>query len=167
MNERNLEELSALMDGETSELEVRRVLKNIEQDQAMCQKWARYQMVSAVLKGETRGQTAQWQQVDLSARISRALEDEPALSGIEPVAAPARRLADVLLKPFANVAVAASVSAAVILGWQSVNQQPVTAAGPVAMTPGVSGAVVASAPVATGLMPVAQTSGSYRPATVA
>lgn len=167
MNERNLEELSALMDGETSELEVRRVLKNIEQDQAMCQKWARYQMVSAVLKGETRGQTAQWQQVDLSARISRALEDEPALSGIEPVAAPARRLADVLLKPFANVAVAASVSAAVILGWQSVNQQPVTADGPVAMTPGVSGAVVASAPVATGLMPVAQTSGSYRPATVA
>lgn len=167
MNERNLEELSALVDGETSELEVRRVLKNIEQDQAMCQKWARYQMVSAVLKGETRGQSAQWQQVDLSARISLALEGEPALSGVESPAAPARRLTNVLLKPFANVAVAASVSAAVILGWQSVNQQPVTATGPVAMTPGTSGAVVASAPVATGLMPVAQTSGSYRPAAVA
>ena len=39
--DRNAEELSALMDGEVSELELRRVLNSIEQDQALCRKWSR------------------------------------------------------------------------------------------------------------------------------
>lgn len=161
MNERNLEELSALMDGEISELEVRRVLKNIEQDQVMCQKWARYQLVSSVLKGETRGATQQWQAVDLSARIAQQLETEAAHTGA--IAASAGKVKETWLRPFANVAVAASVSAAVILGWQAVNQKPVNATGPVAALPAGAGNVVASASSATsGLMPVAQTSGSFR-----
>lgn len=166
MSERNLEELSALMDGEISELEVRRVLKNIEQDQVMCQKWARYQLVSSVLKGETRGAAQQWQAVDLSARVAQALDSEPAHSGA--IAASGGKVKETWLRPFANVAVAASVSAAVILGWQAVNQQPATsgpvaASGPVAVMPTGSGSAVASvSPAASGLMPVAQTSGAFR-----
>lgn len=162
MSERNLEELSALMDGEISELEVRRVLKNIEQDQVMCQKWARYQLVSSVLKGETRGAAQQWQAVDLSARVAQALEGEPSHAG--GIAASGGKVKETWLRPFANVAVAASVSAAVILGWQSVNQQPVAASGPVAFAPASAGNVVAAAPAVSGLMPVAQTSGPFRTA---
>lgn len=134
MSDRKLEELSALMDGEATDLEVRRVLKTIEQDQAICQKWSRYQMISSVLKGETHGQAGQWAALDLSSRVALALEDEPCHKGV--TAGTARKgISEVFIKPFANVAVAASVSAAVILGWQTINSQSVNVAGPVAMAP--------------------------------
>ncbi|MGC1509676.1 sigma-E factor negative regulatory protein [Ketobacter sp. MCCC 1A13808] len=126
--DRSSEELSALLDGEISELELRRLLKNIESDQELCQKWSRYQLSSAILKGQTRGKALEWQNVDISARVQQAVADEPAL---EVSAKPKSRIRSGLIKPFANVAVAASVSAAVIVGWQSVGQQPInTANGP-------------------------------------
>ena len=53
--DRSAEELSALMDGETSELGLRRVLNNIEQDQALCRKWTRFHVASAVLRRQTGG----------------------------------------------------------------------------------------------------------------
>lgn len=154
MSDRHLEELSALMDGESSELEVRRVLSNIEKDQALCQKWARYQMVSSVLKGETHGQTQQWRSLDLSARVSAALETEPALQQSAPGK---KRISAALVKPFANVAVAASVSAAVILGWQTYQGQGMNVTGPVAMST-AGGQVVGGMPATgNGFMQVSQT----------
>ncbi len=126
--DRSSEELSALMDGETSELELRRLLKNIESDQALCQKWSRYQLASSILKGQTQGKALDWQKVDISARVQQAIADEPAYQG---TAQPKSRIRSGLIKPFANVAVAASVSAAVIVGWQSLGQQSVgTVSGP-------------------------------------
>ncbi len=153
MSDRHLEELSALMDGEASELEVRRVLGNIEKDQALCQKWSRYQLVSSVLKGETHGQAQQWGAIDVSTRVFTALEAEP----LHQVGATKKRFSAGLVKPFANVAVAASVSAAVILGWQTFQGAAVNVAGPVAVN---SGSVAGGGlPVAgNGFMQVSQTS---------
>lgn len=141
--DKSAEELSALVDGEVSELELRRVLKNIEQDQALCQKWSRYQLASAVLRRQTGGQSMAWLDVDLSARVQQALEQEPA-----PVSARTGRnpISNLFGKPLANVAVAASVSAAVILGWQNLASGPgvqtvpaVAASTPVVMTPVAGG----------------------------
>ncbi|MCK5789325.1 MAG: sigma-E factor negative regulatory protein [Ketobacter sp.] len=157
--DRNAEELSALMDGEVSELELRRVLNSIEQDQALCRKWSRYQLASAVLRRQTAGQARTWMDIDLSARVQQAIEQEPSLlpasgRGKKPVTA-------MLAKPFANVAVAASVSAAVILGWQNFT------GGPSQGAPAVASSAASMAPVAVSgnspLMAVSQTSASGNP----
>ena len=164
MSDRKLEEMSALMDGEATDLEIRRVLRNIEQDQSICEKWSRFQVISAVLKGETHGQAARWQAVDLSARISLALEQEPCHKGV-PGAVARKGIGEVFIRPFANVAVAASVSAAVILGWQSINRQQVNVSGPVAMAPApASGAVSLAAVRGTGssFMQASQGSDGYQ-----
>ena len=121
--DKNSEELSALMDGEVSELELRRVLKNLQTDDQLGEKWQRYQLTSAVLKQQTQGNAAKWAEIDLSSRVSAAIGAEPALHVKSKPRKP-------MLKPFANVAVAASVSAAVILGWQNFGQAPVSGAGP-------------------------------------
>lgn len=160
MNDKQLEELSALMDGEASELEVRRVLGNLEQDQALCQKWARYQLTSSILKGETQGRAMHWRSVDLSARVAQALEVEPVLN----VASTAgKRAGAAWLRPLANVAVAASVSAVVILGWQGYQGRTQAVSGPVALTVSSATGVSAGMPMAgNGLMPVSQGSSPVR-----
>lgn len=112
--EARVEELSALMDGEVSELELRRVMKNVQQDNDLSQKWARYQLCSSVMRKQTNGHASQWAQIDISQRVQQALAHEPA-----PQPIPVESKATPWLKPFTNVAVAASVSAAVILGWQN------------------------------------------------
>ena len=153
--DRNAEELSALMDGEVSELELRRVLNSIEQDQELCRKWNRYQVASAVMRRQTGGQAQAWLEVDISSRVMQAVEHEPvpAVSSSDRSA-----VATFLRKPFANVAVAASVSAAVILGWQNFSAGPSVqaptqiAANAVSMTP----VTVANSP----LMAVSQSSGA-------
>ncbi|MBA53700.1 MAG: hypothetical protein CMK89_04530 [Pseudomonadales bacterium] len=153
--DRSTEELSALMDGEVSELELRRVLNSIEQDQELCRKWSRYHVASAVMRRQTSGQAQAWLDMDISSRVQMAIEQEPvpavAKSGRSSVAA-------LLSKPFANVAVAASVSAAVILGWQNLATGPSVQQGPA-----VASNVVSMSPVAVSgnspLMAVSQTNG--------
>lgn len=65
--------LSALMDGEVGEFELRRTLTLIERDPALRAKWRRYHLAAGVLRGEAGDHNA-----DLSARISDALADVPA-----------------------------------------------------------------------------------------
>jgi sigma-E factor negative regulatory protein RseA len=50
MNETNHEQLSALMDGELSRDELRFLLRRVESDADLAQRWSRYQIASAVLK---------------------------------------------------------------------------------------------------------------------
>ncbi len=152
--DRNAEELSALMDGEVSELELRRVLNSIEQDQELCRKWSRYHLAGAVMRRQTDGQAQAWLDRDISERVQAAIEQEPA-----PAAPNSQRtpVANWLSKPFANVAVAASVSAAVILGWQNFD------GGPSVQGPALASDTVSMAPVSAAgnspLMAVSQTSG--------
>ena len=53
MNESIKERMSALMDGELSEFEVRRVLEEIESDQELREYWSRLQIIRAGLKDES------------------------------------------------------------------------------------------------------------------
>lgn len=99
------ESLSALVDGETSEWELKRVLAELDKDEGLGKdlraQWQLHQLCSASLKKSTlRG-------IDLSSRISAALESETK---------PEQK--HIFLKPFSQVAVAASVAVLALVGVQ-------------------------------------------------
>lgn len=71
-----LESLSALVDNEASELEVRRILKNVESNPEVRERWHRYNMIGAVLRKETNVNCSG--DVDLTQSISAALLTESA-----------------------------------------------------------------------------------------
>lgn len=98
------ESLSAVMDGEADELELRRFLQESQQDPALRARWRRFQLARSALHAEacTPG-------IDLSAGIARALADEP--ERVSP--SPARRW---LTSGYGRAAVAASVTLAVLVG---------------------------------------------------
>lgn len=105
------ETLSALMDDEAEQLELRRVLHAGEQDPDVRRSWERYQLARSVMHKEP------WQPgVDLSAGIAAALADEP-VPAIAPTVAPTR-----WKMQLGRVAVAASVTLAVLVGVRMINQ---------------------------------------------
>lgn len=106
------ETLSALMDDEAAELEVRRALKAVSEDPERRATWRRYQLAAAAMKRDLPPQM-----VDLSDRIATAIDRE----------APPRPSARRWLKPLGRVAVAASVAAVAVFGVQ--NYQPGPPAG--------------------------------------
>ena len=83
------ESLSALMDNEADDLEVRRVLQATEQDSALRGTWERYQLARSVLHKE-HWQVSAESSVDLSSGIAAALRDEPQLHMQDESSAPAR-----------------------------------------------------------------------------
>lgn len=110
MNDRMNESLSALMDGEADELEIRRLL-NPESQQALFDKWHNYQLIGSILREEPATL------IDLSKGIRQALDGEP-MDDIslttEPVANGKWRWL------MASGTVAASVTMAILVGvqWQ-------------------------------------------------
>lgn len=136
MSNQSLQEsLSALMDNEADELEVRRVLQASENDSATRSTWSRYQLARAIMHKEP------WQpEVDLSAGIAAIIANEPA-----PVVE--ERKSPRLWQNLSRVAVAASVTLAVLVGVNVFNQDgssadpamvadlPAAAAAPVAVSP--------------------------------
>ncbi|MEE4361286.1 MAG: sigma-E factor negative regulatory protein [Pseudomonadales bacterium] len=110
MSERLRESLSALMDDEADDLELARVLRAMEEDGEVRATWARYQLVSTVLREHAARPGA-----DLLAPALAVAEDEVAAGrALEGVRAP-RRGAWMI-----SFATAASVTLAVVLGiqWQ-------------------------------------------------
>lgn len=112
------ESLSALMDGQADELEVRRVLKSISEDDELRDTWRRHQMAAAAMRRELPVQV-----VDYSSAIRDAIEDEPAIGTNTAVGR--------FLKPLGRFAVAASVTAIAVLGVQQYGQ-PVNTTAPLA-----------------------------------
>ena len=112
-NESLRESLSALMDDAAEQLEVRRVLHASEQDPEIRRSWERYQLARSVMHKEP------WQTgVDLSTGIAAALADEPSLQvKPSPGASPWKTR-------LGRVAVAASVTVAVLVGVRMVNHDP-------------------------------------------
>jgi sigma-E factor negative regulatory protein RseA len=117
MNEQLGESLSALMDGEAGDQELRDVLDNV-QNSSLRESWLRYHTARHGLQpGAVVGG------VDLSGRIMAAIDQEPvyaaqpspndAATRIQPVSAWHR-----FLRPAASFAVAASVFAVVLVGSQ-------------------------------------------------
>lgn len=121
MSERSHEELSALMDGEASEMELRRTLKSLDSDSELLQKWRRYHVSRSVMQGDLKEtRSAEFTQLDLTKAVSAAIDKEPAhdVSFEDKPSWVAK-----VLQPLSSVAVAASVSAMVVFGWQLFQQQ--------------------------------------------
>lgn len=156
MREIGNDELSALMDGEATELEMHRVLRSIEEDPAQAAKWQRYHLASAILKKEIRpGSGEQMLKLDLASRISAAIAEEPVLSqSSDPELAtrvPATK-SPAWWKPMANVAIAASVATAVVIGWQQTQPGVTTPTLPLTAHAPQNAPVMAATPVASNAM---------------
>lgn len=109
MNDRMNESLSALVDGETDELEVRRLLNELDKDEELRATWQRYQTIGALMRGEAAST------VDLSRGIMQAIDGEPMDEVAQPATA-AHAAAGGRMRWLASGAVAASVTLAVLLG---------------------------------------------------
>lgn len=108
---REMESLSALMDGEVDEMELHRTLKRVSEDDELRQTWHRYQLVAATMRRELPEQA-----VDISDRVRQAIDEEADLSKATAIA----RVA----KPFGRFAIAASVAALAVIGVQQYNSPP-------------------------------------------
>ena len=117
----DLEALSALMDGETQELELRRLLGSIDADPALRERWRRQQMVSDIMSKRPLTHS----EIDVSDRVSDALSARSSVSR----------------NPIWSVAVAASVTLAVVMGGQQFLLPEGTPSAPFAVSE-LGGAVV-------------------------
>ncbi|MDN6296765.1 MAG: sigma-E factor negative regulatory protein [Halomonas sp.] len=115
MSQNTRESLSALMDGESEELELRRVLKALPDDGDAADTWRRYHLARSLMQRDHGVDT----RVDMSAGIMARLSDEPAplVEGARETAAarPARAPRVSLMR---GAGVAAAVSLMVITGVQ-------------------------------------------------
>lgn len=117
MNEKDRERLSALMDGEAGEHELRQVIKALETDGSLVDTWKRYHLAQSALRRESGA----WAGVDLRASLSARLDDEAVR---RPALLPRRGM-----QALASVAVAASVAMVTVFGWQSLQPAGVPQAG--------------------------------------
>jgi sigma-E factor negative regulatory protein RseA len=112
--ERLRESLSAAMDGEAGEFELRRVLDNIGSDDDLRETARRYQLAGDVLRHETN----EFMNIDLSEGIRAKLDQEPihGIQGEPEMKGHVVSLLDHWWGKAGRVAVAASVAFAVVLG---------------------------------------------------
>lgn len=94
-----LESLSALADGEATEFEIRRILKDEENASLIEENWSNYQRVGSLLRKESIAG------VDISAAVKSAIEEERLPSQ-----------ANRFFKPLSQFAVAASVAGLALFG---------------------------------------------------
>lgn len=96
--DRDLEALSALMDGELQDLELRRTLGRVSEDASLRARWQRHQQISEALQSKRVSAPS----IDVSSSVMASLEGKPSLSR----------------NPMWSVAIAASVTIAVVMGGQ-------------------------------------------------
>lgn len=96
------ESLSALLDGECTELELRRLLKQLDADPALRAQYDSLSRTRAAMNAES----AAWASCDISLRVREATEAAPF----------SRSLLQRAWQPVASVAIAASVAVAVVMG---------------------------------------------------
>ena len=119
--DRDREALSALMDGEAQELELRRTLEAVAADGSLRHRWRRQHRVRDALHGQSASHT----DIDISKGVLQALETRKPVSR----------------NPLWSMAVAASVTFAVVMGGQQL-LLPSTAGSPVPVVSELGGAVV-------------------------
>lgn len=108
MSQLDKESLSALLDNEADELELRRILKSCEQDPELLTTWERYNLVQSLLH-----ESAIPVNPDLSKRIAEQLQSESL-----PAASSSYRFSD-WQKNLMKVAVAASVAVVFVVVVQT------------------------------------------------
>lgn len=108
MSQIDRESISALLDNEADELELRRFLKASEQDPTLLETWERFSLVQSVLH-----ESAQPVSSGLSQRIAAELENEAPLS-----AAPSAATTSYWKEGMSKIAIAASVAAVFFVAVQ-------------------------------------------------
>jgi sigma-E factor negative regulatory protein RseA len=126
------ESMSALLDDEATELDLQRILNDLESDESAALTWQRYHLLSATMRNEL----GNYSHVDLSGRVREAIAVEA--QGSSTVAQ--RQGFGAWIKPFASVAVAASVTAVILTSTQLYNSV-VGSAAPAEAALAVSGNV--------------------------
>jgi sigma-E factor negative regulatory protein RseA len=116
------ESLSALIDGEASEIELHRLLREVEQDSSLKRNWAIWQQIRNVINGKPVYSVQQ--HLDLSTEISAAVAAESELDVKDGLIAKRSRF----IKPLSGLAVAASITLAVTVGFNKLNTQPASEA---------------------------------------
>ena len=113
------EKLSAFMDGE---LDDNGFVDSIKNDSESLAKWRSYHVIRSGLRKEA----SVMPEFDITAQVAAALEQEPTVLAPKSKwkSRPVVNKVVPLLRQSGQLAVAASVAAAVILGVQQVNQQP-------------------------------------------
>jgi negative regulator of sigma E activity len=158
MSEKLKESLSAVIDGEADEFELRRVLDEVGKDAGLQQSWERYHLIGAVMRRERvisvdRIRDAVWNELQTDETVESPAADAPPPLEVVEKSGPGRWTA---------AAVAATVALAVVIGYLQVNSGdggsvdvPTTvAAGTVGGSVEVAGAALAQ----TGVREVALTS---------
>mgnify|MGYP002641932905 CR=1 FL=1 len=105
-SEKSSETISALLDNEADDLELRRFLKSCEQDPTLLESWERYSLVQSVLHD-----SAQPVNASLSQRIAAQIEQEAPLSSTVPIQS-------VWKEAVTKMAIAASVAAVLLAAVQ-------------------------------------------------
>lgn len=105
------ESLSALLDDEAQELETRRVLSELEKDSELKSTWQNYQMIGDLM----RDQVSATEKMDLTAAINAQIDGHDQVHVEQSNDQGEKRS---WFKPLTSVAVAASVTLAVLLGLQ-------------------------------------------------
>ncbi len=138
MSEQLRESISALMDGEADELELRRLL-SADAGESVKRTWASYHVARDVMQGN---EVDAYRHLDISRQVSMAINDSPhgvdegdvdQLATVAPgenyatamnasqTGAPERQAAGSWWRPMAGFAVAASVAMAVVVGVQTLD----------------------------------------------
>ncbi|WP_028470278.1 MucB/RseB C-terminal domain-containing protein [Neptunomonas japonica] len=121
MSDESCESLSAAMDGEVSSFELRRMLARIQDGQTPTNgpslgKWQRYHLAQQMMHGEKLSNETI--SVDLVSRVGAAIEGENLQLDLDAPDVEEQSTPHAWWKPVASMAMAASVTAVVILGGQ-------------------------------------------------
>ncbi|MCZ6617322.1 MAG: sigma-E factor negative regulatory protein [Gammaproteobacteria bacterium] len=143
MSEKLKGSLSAIIDGEADEFELRRVLDEIDKNEELRRTWERYHLIGSRLRGE---------RIDSPAKLSQRVWDALDFAAEDDVSLPSR---DVAMREgqrnratprfgrWTGIAVAATVAVAVVLGFNTFDA-PVGGTGAVVV---VDEGLVVEAPV--------------------
>jgi len=141
---KQMEDLSALVDGELAELPARRLADRLVEDDDIRERWGRYHLIGAVMREEYQADAG------LAGQVKAALATEDDNLALVP------KKSTRSLKPIAGFAVAASVAALALVSFRlfTAVEEPVTA--PVAeiakaSASGTGNILPASEPVAVGM----------------
>ncbi len=127
MTDKIQEQISALVDDEIHDTELKTIISEMTKNQAAAECWQRYNLISDVLRNNLPDAV----EPDLALRVQQALENEPTVLAPQPqrMWIPAKMLP--ALKQVGGMAVAASVAVVMVVSLQNNQQGGLDAGHPV------------------------------------
>ncbi len=120
MSNKLSEQVSALMDDECTEQELKLAVRQLARDTTLASQWERYHLISDVLKGQAPPEL----DTDFSRKLQQRLEQERPLAALSlPRQTQQRRTARSWQRPALGVALAASLAAVAVLVWSPSMEQ--------------------------------------------